>query len=143
MNPHIYDTGEHPGKLHLVESLTDQDIAEFKALYKAYYGIDLPDTTAHEQALNLVRFIQAVHSVPMSQEEIEKLHRKRVSEILPTMKQAKVDHAQEWNVVFFKGWVQYIYPLYHAHENLKTTWERAEAITLPLTPPTPTQTALF
>jgi hypothetical protein len=65
--------------------LTDEQVLEFKYLYKERFGIELTDEEANEKGLKAVRLMKIIHK-PMTQQEYE-LVKERQKQILPTITQ--------------------------------------------------------
>ena len=56
--------------MHMIP--TDDQIAEFKRLYKQRFGHDLTSTEAHDRGMSLLRIVRFVYQ-PITQAEIDAL----------------------------------------------------------------------
>ena len=56
-------------------NLTEKDLAEFKALYKKHFDIDLEDFEARDKFSKLVRQMEIVYQ-PITKQQLEKLYAK-------------------------------------------------------------------
>ena len=56
--------------------LRDKDVGEYQKLHKARFGKDITYEEAHEQGVNLVRFLELIYT-PMTLEEYRRVQQRR------------------------------------------------------------------
>lgn len=56
--------------------LTEQDIKNYQAIHKEYYGVDISKEKAMEDGLSLIRLMQLIHK-PIKKSTYEKIEEER------------------------------------------------------------------
>ena len=60
-------------------NITDEDIAEFQALFKSRFNIDLDHSTARDKLLKLVRQMEIVYQ-PITKKQFKEHNKKNTSD---------------------------------------------------------------